>query len=940
MRRPRLQTCALLAAACLTSCLAAGFAAATDLELGQGATFDASHRTYLRTARGDFADQSFQAEATVTIPNGKGAMGCAYFGLGLGQASPQVYQEPATQPSVYLSLAPSDFAGGQLSAGGILAPGPGSGTHKVRLTWDAATKRALFEVGDKHAVLAMADNIAFGKEGHLFLGGAQGVAFGGLTVKPMSAAQIKGIHFGEVFAKDDPTARSWLSAQPVAADGRRVLIGWYSGHNLLAARPFADGALKMTGSQWACDTHDAVVTGEPDARDITYTVTLKDGFARGAGVAAAFDFADWSADNYVLLPGSVYNGNRERIVGGGYADGLPRTDLYRKDLPLSVRALKHLEVEAGKPSKVESDASLMTTPSICIFNPKTKHGFILLAEQGQKVGGEMVDNSFIVEESPDRSHAAVVVQSFGGAGNLGIGWKPGDTLSMHMRVYAFDAQDIPALLDKFMTVRKALSGPNHPRDLIPSSQVTSWVTQWIDGQFIKAKEFQYYGSVNAPWLRIGWVGGLMNTFPMLALGDATHLDRVTRTFDFAIPRAQGKAGYFYEVVEPDGRVRAQEAYRELPELALTRGNGDALFWMVKQFKLMRVQGRGEAIKPAWEQSVRRLADAFVATWKKNGQWGRYVNVETGEVAEYNSTGGAMAVGGLALAGEYFHDPEYTRVAKEAADFYYQRDFVKQGQTTGGCADILANADYETATGFMTSLMALYETTGEAQWLEKSRNLANLLATWITSYDYVLPPTSELGHLGAKMAGTGLASTQNKHGAPGLCTSSGDPLFKIYRATGDCRYAQLMRDIIHAHREGIQPGGGISERLNYCNSAEGGGKGSRLNGGSTPWCGLNGILMAMELPGVYARTDKDETYVFDSVQAQVVKRSPDGVTVKITNPTPYDAEVTVLAEDAAHAAKPLGYTSFIQWPKVKVKAGETVEAWVKAYAPVEKPAVQR
>ena len=58
-----------------------------------------------------------------------------------------------------------------------------------------------------------------------------------------------------------------------------------------------------------------------------------------------------------------------------------------------------------------------------------------------------------------------------------------------------------------------------------------------------------------------------------------------------------------------------------------------------------------AIKPAWEKSVKRLAQAFVNTWKRHGQWGNYVNHETGDVAIYNSTGGAMAIGGLALAAE-------------------------------------------------------------------------------------------------------------------------------------------------------------------------------------------------------------------------------------------------------------------------------------------------
>lgn len=77
--------------------------------------------------------------------------------------------------------------------------------------------------------------------------------------------------------------------------------------------------------------------------------------------------------------------------------------------------------------------------------------------------------------------------------------------------------------------------------------------------------------------------------------------------------------------------------------------------MVKQFDLLKRQGHAGAIRPEWEQEVRRLADAFVRTWEKQGTWGNYVHVETGDVAVFRTTGGAMAVGGLALASVYYND---------------------------------------------------------------------------------------------------------------------------------------------------------------------------------------------------------------------------------------------------------------------------------------------
>jgi hypothetical protein len=82
-------------------------------------------------------------------------------------------------------------------------------------------------------------------------------------------------------------------------------------------------------------------------------------------------------------------------------------------------------------------------------------------------------------------------------------------------------------------------------------------------------------------------------------------------------------------------------------------------------------------------------------------------------------------------------------------------------------------------------------------------------------------------------------------------------------------------------------------------------------------------MALEIPGIYLQTDADEFYVFDHVEAKIVKRDKNGVSLEIENPTKFDAEVAILAEKAEQANNSLGNNAFIHWPKVKVKAGKTV-----------------
>jgi hypothetical protein len=726
----------------------------------------------------------------------------------------------------------------------------------------------------------------------------------------------------------------------------RLLHCQYNGSSLASKNYFLENQLVVDNAVWSCNVNATPVKEDNQAMDLNITFKIEKGTATSAGVAVAFDFSDWSTDNYVMIPASVYNGNRNKIEKRGYCTGFNQEDFYNKDIPQITTDLPQLSPEPGLPSKIDVSTCNAATPSVCFFDRRNKRGFIVLTEQGIRRGEYMLDHGLKVEESLDRSHASIVISApgvrerkpefigFGESPDRGINWNAGDEVELKLRVYSFETPDIPGLLEKFMIVRKDITGPNLPRNLVPFSEVEKIMTSQIDKRWLEKPFYQYYCPENSEKICIGWIGGLMNTFPMLVLNDELHRERVVKTFDFAIPAVVGKTGYFLAAMNPSGKASGRDWFPNTP-IVLTRQNADALFWMIKQFMVLKARGNSSAIKQEWEQAVNQLARAFVNTWEKYGQWGNYINHETGEIAVYNTTSGATAIGGLALASEWFNAAVFMKVAKEAAEFYYQHDFVEKGFTYGACSDILQNADSETAAGLMTSLMVLYETTGDEKWLGMSRNVANLAATWVVSYDYELPEETELAKLDAKLAGAIWASTQNKHGAPGFCTSSGDPLFKIYRATGDLHYAELMRDIVHAYAEGIKPSGAITERLTYCDADNRGSRGSD-DFGSTGWCELNGILMAMELPGIYIQTDTKQFYIFDHVEAKVLKREAGKTTLSISNNTAYDARVSIFAETVKQSQKPLNCMTFIHWPKVEVKAGETIEIQINKDGTVIKP----
>ncbi len=732
----------------------------------------------------------------------------------------------------------------------------------------------------------------------------------------------------------EPSSASWLPTQP--GDGIRFLVCSYDRSRLTEAKPIAIGKHSIRDAVWSCSSGQL-------GSELTVTFRLLEGKATSTGVAVAFDFSKWSPKNYVLVPGVVYNGNRFHTLKGGYMPEFPPSMFFNPKLPLTTSDNPLLSVEPGEPGKIELLTGNASTPAMGFFDPADHSGFLLLTEQKSRLG----NHGLFIEENASQDQATLVVSApgvrdkaaqFGGfaeSGDKGTTWKPGDSVTLKFQILRFSAASIPDFLDRFAQVRKLVTGPNHPRNLVPMSELSDVVVPRFSRRWTKGPLGGWYAPENDNNFQLGWVSGFMQT-PMLALNDSVERGRICEQLDFVTSKLQGKSGYFYAGIMADGRLRADRTTKARL-LALTRKNGDALLMFFKFFKILRAQGYGDLIKPTWKESARRLAEAFCTTWANHGQFGQYLDPADGSICVFNTTGGAIAPAGLVLASEYFHEPRYLRVASAAARSYFHRDVEGLGLTNGACGDISQDPDSETAFGFLESLIALYGVTGDSSWLTKARAEANLASTWVLSYDAEFPPQSQIGKLRSHMAGAVFASAQNKHAAPGICTSSGDDLFKLYRATGEVRYAELIRDIQHAAVEAVDmPGhpttgtgfGACMERIQPTD-AEGKGAIGNFYPTQNAWTELDNLMMATELPGVYVQTDRHSIFVFDHVEARIVERRDGVVTLALTNRTAYDARVSVFAESSQAAKKPLDYVAYLGWPKFEVPSGKTVTARVRA-----------
>jgi hypothetical protein len=185
----------------------------------------------------------------------------------------------------------------------------------------------------------------------------------------------------------------------------------------------------------------------------------------------------------------------------------------------------------------------------------------------------------------------------------------------------------------------------------------------------------------------------------------------------------------------------------------------------------------------------------------------------------------------------------------------------------------------------------------------------------------------LGKLGVQTKGIVFANTQNTHGAPGICCYSGIALWRLFRATGDVRYMQLLRDIAFVMPQYLSHPlrpiekmkmGWMSERVSTTDWLEGIGE---LMYGST-WAETSLMLAYTELPGAYIQPDKSLLLVLDNIEAKIIRDNATSIAVKFSNPTRAVAKLRIFVETSKQALRSLGENAMGNAPVVQLNPGES------------------
>ncbi len=650
--------------------------------------------------------------------------------------------------------------------------------------------------------------------------------------------------------------------------------------------------------------------------DLKCRFLVAGGASSQAGAALRIPFSRWSSDVFVMVPAAAYNGNRFRVLPAKYPPFYDASFEGKPNLPVTITDVPRLTLGDG-PSKMELTTGDMATPAFAAYFPAAGKGLLVLFGQATELG----NSGLTLEESADRTSAALLISApavrerrygdmrLASSADRAPDLKEGDAISLKARILVFDCESIPGLYRVFFAHRKDMTPASEPANRIPFSEALRMQRDWQNDPAERWKESGGYyknGNGDSPFgnIQIGWVGGLMQTYPLLLGGDALSAGRVNRTMNVVWDRMVGRSGFLHGIYK-DGQVYGDnfDQMETRRSVAMIRKNADALAFMVKQLDALKRRSRVAVIRSAWEDRTRALATAFVKLWNLNGELGQLVDVDTGQIVISGSTAGAAAPAALVRAWRYFDDPRYLRIAELAAEAYYQRD-VARGFTTGGPGEILQCPDSESAFALLESFVLLYEAGKDKKWLAYAEDTAALCSSWVVSYDYAFPAGSTLARRGARSTGAVWASVQNKHAAPGICTSSGDFLLKLYRDTGDVRYLELLKDVSRAALEfmstsrrplGSDRDGYISERVNLSDWEGPENVGDNIHWGSVSWCEVAVMLTAVEIPGLYVNPKRKLVVAFDHLEVRAVKSRGGKMDLEIRNPTPYPASFTIYTD---------------------------------------------
>lgn len=668
-----------------------------------------------------------------------------------------------------------------------------------------------------------------------------------------------------------------------------------------------------------------------DAEEFSCRILAEKADMKEGRIFLAAELPAFRDDWFIFIPSACYDGNRFNMVDVNFYPPKFFRDYVPRDPMVPGVVAKEVPSLYNGFNRQVTDGS---APLIGIFMPDKKETFFLALEQDTLLGNNGIELTITEERALQilvsfpscRRRAFCACKNVDTAPSLHSGLEIKTTFQT--RVMA--TENIEAFYKAFAQIRSLFPEQKafrHYRSLSHAEEIL--LKMFEEVRFLEEYGFYTKGR-GQKRLELGWVSG-QEYSALFANGSETVRKQVMTQLETIFQGAPQKGGLFHPFadVQEDNKLRFRSINFPIVEgknTTLARFECEILFFLTK---LLRLLDESKTAYPSeWKNALFEHAKTLENLYMEYGQFGNIIEDGTNKLILGGSGSGMLAPGAFAVAAEYFKEPGFLETARDSAKNYL-KDLRQKGYTYGGPGDAMNTPDSESAFSLLESLVTLAELdeANRQYWIREAEFCADYCASWVPAIAYKFPKGSMFDRLGLDCRGAVQANLQNQHGAPAACTNSSNAYFRLYRMTGEKRFMEILREIVHNCVQYIStentpiiakdgkplPAGDICEKVFFQDYAKMQGEISCFSGG---WTEIAVLLTVTENPGIYCIPEKDLLFVMDHVDAVL-----EGDQLTVSNPFDYPVSVRVFAETEKEREKPFSFWPFQNFKKITLAGKE-------------------
>jgi hypothetical protein len=259
-------------------------------------------------------------------------------------------------------------------------------------------------------------------------------------------------------------------------------------------------------------------------------------------------------------------------------------------------------------------------------------------------------------------------------------------------------------------------------------------------------------------MHVAWISGVPIAYALLWYGRNQYDDAFVDSAEFVIDNIANNlapCGTFWaQYSETSGWTSSWCAEKGMLH---ARTLAEATLFMIRALRLELRRGKTH---PNWVSAIKSNLEYCMKIQRDDGNFGTYYNAETGQVFDWDGTGGMLWTACLIAATMLFQDNSYVPAALKGANYYAQ--FIEDEFLYGAPEDIGCAPSSEDGYCALITYELLYQFNRFERWLELARSAADWMLTFRMSYNVEFPKSTILGAYDFRTRGADIASVVNAH----------------------------------------------------------------------------------------------------------------------------------------------------------------------------------